>query len=158
MPTGAIVLLVFLLAFAVVVSSLVVVSDRKRRRNRPSPGFDWMNESILGTTRFDVNGDLAGGMPEAMSIAQRSINAVGGIDTKIFDSVVEGWSRTPTLGLGWAPQQIVVKVIRADNGSASFTCCCRPRFGSSLGDAGQGRRLAARLASELQTLLHSPAN
>ncbi|HEV3268952.1 MAG TPA: hypothetical protein VGZ68_11185 [Acidimicrobiales bacterium] len=153
MPTGAIILFAAVFAIALAVATTVILSDRKRRNSKSGAEFDWIVNGGSGVTCIKVVGPLAGGATEAVNIAERAISNVGGVNLEIVGNVVVGWSPVPVLGLGWAPQQIVVKLEPDEDISSAFKCCCRPRFGTAIYDAGQSRRLAERLAQEIRSLL-----
>jgi hypothetical protein len=154
MPTSAIILLALLAVFGVTVSASVTLSDRKRQHSKPG-NLGRIDNGGLCVTCIPVQGMVSGGSTEAIDIARRAISACGGADLHVSDTFVEGWSPMPTLGLGWAPQQIVMRIGPELDGTVAFICCCRPRFGTGIYDAGQGRRLATRLSQEVQSLLHS---
>ena len=127
----------------------VALSDRKRR-TRGSLNVDdgWLDKPGNCTTIIRL--ELASGRTgtELKQIATDAIRSIGGSELIVGDNIVVGWTSVPPMGLGWAPQEIAVR-IRQSGPVTALDCASRPRFATALYDARRNRLVAKKLASDI---------
>jgi len=144
-PLGPAVAIVVMLLLAGALGFAVFRSDLKREfLTKHSPSLDGRNTSSVPV-------DLPIPAPEAMRIAQDALlTTCGHGPIEVVGGVTLGWTDAAFLGIGWAPQQVAIRVDPLSESQSRLTCMSRPRYKMTVSDIGRSHRMAEEIASKVR--------
>lgn len=147
MPTGALVLVIIVVAAAPALLVARTRSDLRRRYERTG------SVSLTGWSGSPaISVDLELPRQEARRLACAAVRTTAECDQVVdTDEVIVGWQQVPLLGLGWAPQQVAVQIVPLGENRTRLVCFSRPRFAIALSDGGRSRRVVNSLAAFVRT-------
>jgi hypothetical protein len=151
MPVFAVVFVVIAIPLLVLIVTLNLRSDRMvYTKHRDYLDVNWVG--LVGNLTWCEAFDVGGLTGDPLAIARQAIRAAGGNRIEVLGDVILAW--VPA-SLPYSASQVGIRVQTLPNNIVHFECCSRPRYSIAMTDLGRGRKLVAKIRSQITPIMKS---
>jgi hypothetical protein len=146
MPVFAIVFVAIAIPLLVLIVTVNFHSDRMvNTKHRDYLDVNWvgLGGNLTWCEAFDVGG-LTG---DPLAIARQAVRAAGGNRIEVLGDVILAW--VPASLPYYSASQVGIRVQTLPKNIVHFECCSRPRYSIAMTDLGRGKKLVAKIRSQI---------